>query len=320
MPVTTKSLTINEQLHGLRLDQAIMEADIGLSRRKGKAIVDIGGCYLNKKRVRKASRLVYKGDKVRLEFDLEKLKQKPPLKPNLSESQILYQGHGIIAINKPPGMPSQATKTQAIFHVANAIETFLKEKNGYNKKVTLVHRLDQETSGVILVATNKVSANWLLESFRQRTIKKTYIALCWGKAEDNFTNHSRLTPIDQNGIVSVCDTHHPFGKSAKTKFKKIADFDTAEHAVSLVQANPFTGRSHQIRVHLQQAKLPIIGDKKYGRIPPKDLSTSLQSLAAEHHFLHAQSLTFRPGAGLDEITVDAPVPKNFELFHQKLGQ
>lgn len=305
---------------GSRLDQYLVQAGLPLSRRKIRQIIDVGGAYINGKRVRMASRVVHDGDTVKVEYSEAGLRSARAKDISLVAEDILFDQDNVVAINKPPGLPSQATLDQSVMHVVPCLEKFERDSRGKSRRFILAHRLDKETSGALLLATDGKTATWLTDGFRQHNIKKLYLALCYGKAPTaSFSEHAPLAPIDKKtGDVRVVRAG---GKSAHTDFRVLAYH--AESNLSLIAAYPHTGRSHQIRVHLQHRGLPIVGDKRYshpgGNDKIKPLSADLSTLASEHHLLHARAISFKTGAGQQLTTVSAPLPINFERILDRLG-
>jgi len=281
--------------------------------------LDVGGCYVNNKRMHIASRQVRGGDKVRVEFSLEGLSKAQRKTFVLTDSEILYDAHHVIAINKPPGLPSQATRDQDVMHAEVCLREWLKSKNRTSEKLILVHRLDKETSGVLLFATNANTATWITEQFRQRSLSKTYWALVRGFCRQHrFEVDCYLSEIDKKtGMVSAVKSG---GKPSKTSFEvRSANKDAG---VTWIVCHPETGRSHQIRVHLEMSGLPILGDKRYGQSIANTLGDDVMAKASSHHMLHARELQFSPAPGLDDVKLTAEPPANFvDLLSQlKLSQ
>ena len=295
---------------GMRLDQFIALQGVELSKRKIREVIDAGGVYINRKRARIASRPVNPGDTIEMQYSLENLKRIKQREHEIQPSDLLFDHHHVIAINKPPGLPTQATRDQSVVHLEAAVKKYLASKGHPNAKVFLVHRLDKETSGVVLLATTAESVTFLTDQFRCRTVGKEYLALCSGiPHEKKFTVECFLSPIDKRtGNVTVVRSG---GKPSKTFFEVIESNKAL--GMSLIRCRPETGRSHQIRVHLASKGFPIIGDKKYqpGKMP---MAPALESLAAVHHFLHAFHLTFIPADNEKPVTLEAPLPINFLEF------
>jgi 23S rRNA-/tRNA-specific pseudouridylate synthase len=142
------------------------------------------------------------------------------------------------------------------------------------------------------------------------------LALCYGIAKaETFTERAYLSEIDKrSGDVKAVRSG---GRTAVTHFRVLAT--NRELGLSLIACYPETGRSHQIRVHLQINGLPIIGDKRYATAAKTTLSPNLAELASVHHFLHAQALQFVPADGAGELSLTAAVPPRFAEFQQQSG-
>jgi len=297
-------IKINRDQHNQRIDMALVACGLDLSRRKIRRILDLGGVYINGKRVRIASRLVQSGDQIELVYHESNLRPDSKIAPQtLDLEAILYEDDHVLAINKPPNLPTQPTKDQSIMHAKSALNALLKEQNR-RMNLELVHRLDKETSGILLFAKTKVAMSFLTDQFRQRSVKKNYLALVYGKpANKKFAVSCELSGIDgRTGKVRVVANG---GKASETEFALLASSDD----LSLIACQPKTGRSHQIRVHLEHLGLPIVGDKRYGK--PGKLTSELSALSAAHHFLHAEGIEFKPAAGQASIQLRASLPSSF---------
>jgi RluA family pseudouridine synthase len=315
MSMTRKEFVVQASQSEMRIDLFLAAMLPDLSRRKVRQILDVGGCYVNNKRMHIASRKVNSGDKVRVEFSLEGLKKSRQKLFAFADADILYDNHQVIAVNKPPGLPSQATRDQDIMHAEVCLREWLKGKNRPNEKLILLHRLDKETSGVLLFATNANTATWITDQFRQRTLSKTYWALCRGIPKTSkFEQQCYLSDIDKKtGMVRPVQSG---GKPSKTQFevRNVA----AEAGVSWIVCYPETGRSHQIRVHLEMLGFPILGDKRYGQGVRAQVSDQISSLSAQHHMLHARSLQFSPAPNISDVTVQASPPESFAAIVELL--
>lgn len=273
-----------------RIDKALVHLFPDFSRRAIKRYLDVGSVYLNRKRVRIASRLVYSGD------ELEIVPSTTVSAPDMSLTS-LYEDEHIVVVNKPPCLPTQATRSQAVLHLTAMVQ------RQYGGHLRLVHRLDQETSGAIVYAKSQAVAGFLAKQFKAKLVRKTYLALVHGIPNWRVRVHSSyLTSIRGSiGIVHEHRKQSPQARLAVTKFTLL----TCSQSVSLLKCEPQTGRSHQIRAHLQGLGVPIVGDKKYGDVPTE--------ANAERHMLHAFHLVFRhPHAeGKELIAVQAPLPADF---------
>lgn len=303
-----KNLKIKKSLSGKPIDLALVEMNLGLSRRKIRRILDFGGIALNSKRVRVASVKVFEGDTVTLSYSEDTSRKFHPL-PHLGQQSLIWNQNDLIAINKPPLLASVPTKNSHTPHVAKLIkETF---PQWFSNSVFPCHRLDKETSGVMLLAKNEKMCDAIMDLFKNREIKKEYLALCSGIAKkSSWTVECHLSPIDKKtGMVNVVKAG---GKISKTSFETIDS--SRKLNMSLLVCRPLTGRSHQIRVHLAKvSNLPIIGDKRYD--PNFNSSYYLNlvnELASLHHMLHAWRLELQLPNTLQTITLEAALPTNMK--------
>ena len=200
-------VTVNQNQHGMRLDLALVNADLGLSRRKIREVIDSGSCYVNRKRIRISSCKVYAGDKIRMEYNLVGLKQAKRQTFKFEQDDIVYEDERLVAVNKPPGLASQATRTGSSAHVEAVLSEFYRSTGLKVPELILLHRLDKETSGVILLAKDKVTADHIMELFKNRGMKKNYFAVVMGiPQQKNFSVKCQLSPISKrDGLVRIVD-------------------------------------------------------------------------------------------------------------------
>lgn len=295
---------VDEAHHGGRLD--IVAAALGgdqLSRRRVRAMIDAGGAWVNGRRIRIASRTVRQGDRILLEADQRADPRAAARRMRLRDEQILATGEGYLVVDKPAGVPSQETRSQSHLHMKALVEAWLREK-GKPPRVWLVHRLDQDTSGVMLFATTPAMAEHFTTDFRERRVEKIYHALCYGRPQRRtFEVDRRLSPVGRDGFVR---TVHEGGRSAFTGFRLEREFDGG--AFSLMECRPRTGRTHQIRVHLEHAGIPIVGDRKYGHRYRRNMPVAFTPPG--RHLLHATRLRFFLPEG-ERIIAEAPLPAEF---------
>jgi RluA family pseudouridine synthase len=309
MSITRKEFVVKSDQAEMRVDLFLAAIFPDLSRRKVRQILDVGGCYVNNKRMHIASRLVHLGDKVRVEFSLDGLKKSRQKSFELTAADILYDAHHVIAINKPPGLPSQATRDQDVMHAEVCVREWLKKSGRGNEKLNLLHRLDKETSGILLFSTNNNTATWITDQFRQRSLSKTYWAICRGLPKTKrFEQECYLSEIDKKtGMVRPVQSG---GKASRTTFEERASYKDSD--ISWLICHPETGRSHQIRVHLEMMGLPILGDKRYGQHIKIKVRDDVAAVAANHHMLHARSLEFSPAPNMETVKIEADPPATFE--------
>lgn len=308
--MNSRIFKVGPEQNGKRIDLALFELCGDLSRRKIRQILDVGGVYVNQKRIRIASRMVHSGDKLRMEYSLVALQKIRHKQFEFQQTDILYEDDDIIAINKPPGLPAQATKDQSIVHVATLTKALLQKLGRPCPSLDICHRLDKETSGVMILSKHKDSLKWMMELFKTQQVRKVYECLCYGiPTQKKFEVKNFLSSINpRNGVVSVVRSG---GRPSFTEFCLMESFSS--HRLSLVEAYPKTGRTHQIRVHLQSIAFPILGDKIYGTEEQKQLlKDPLAEYAAMHHMLHARFISFpKFQKNTESISIDAPRPLAF---------
>ncbi|MGE3973760.1 MAG: RluA family pseudouridine synthase [Bdellovibrionales bacterium] len=296
---------------GKRLDHYLAEVlpakmGVDLSRSKIRQLIIAGGVYLNKQRVRIASKELRIGAIVETRVDLKKLQSTSPARNKifeLTEEGILYEDSEIIVVNKPSGLPTQPTLDEARDHLFASVKRFLAKRDGHESYVGLHHRLDYETSGIVLF-TKKQSANkWVSDLFRDREIQKTYHALTvlgGDKTEWEVENHLARAKKGTGKVQHMIEVTSG-GDYAHTLFQILTS--TAKY--HLVEAQPQTGRTHQIRVHLQQSGLPIVGDVLYGG--PK----------SERVMLHAFQLEFHHPTLKQNLAIECPPPEDFQKLFEE---
>ena len=217
------------------------------------------------------------------------------------ESLVIYKDEKIIVINKPSGLAVQGgTNTER--HIDGMLEAL---KFGNEEKPKLVHRIDKDTSGVLVLARDRKMADTLTKAFREHTLKKTYLAVTRGCVSKMMGEIK--APLDKiDGRVQVVDG----GKTAITEYEIL---DNVGDKFSLVKASPLTGRTHQIRAHLEYINMPILGDEKYfGETRDKN------SLFAKKLHLHAYQIDLSFVYG-KKVIIKAKLPQHFCETIKTLG-
>lgn len=210
---------------------------------------------------------------------------------------ILYEDEDILAVNKPAGIPTHPSIRHYTDTLANGI-CFNYRDVPFTFRA--VNRLDKDTSGIVLIAKNRFAAEALSRQIREKQIGKTYLAICCGKlpAKEGIVD----APIARDeGIIKrrVCEN----GQSAQTSYKVLAESSTH----TLVCAEPITGRTHQIRVHMAHLGAPLYGDFLYGTEVP-----------GSRTMLHCSALTFSHPLTNERMHLTAPPPADFAMLKQKL--
>jgi tRNA pseudouridine32 synthase/23S rRNA pseudouridine746 synthase len=220
-----------------------------------------------------------------------------------TRSLVIYQDSEVIALNKPPGLSSQGGRI-AIHTLDELLATFAKPSG---VRPRLIHRLDRDTSGVILAARSQPAAAFLGRAMMARRIRKTYLAVVSPGAPDprGGTIEAPLRKESQGREASmrVCASDHPDAQIAQTRYRTLASDETA----AVVELSPRTGRVHQLRVHMASIGRPIAGDPRYGG------ALVLGARPISRLMLHAQALVFpHPSGG--ERRIEAPVPADMAAF------
>ncbi len=264
--------------------------------------------------------ILKKGDKVAYAVVLKE----PPVDKNI---RVLHEEEDFLVADKPGQLPSHADGNYIKNTFIYLINQTLKEK-GFTGTAHLVHRLDRETSGLMVVAKTPAAHLKLLQQFEKSTVKKEYLAVVRGKVSQEHFELSGALGKDTESAISIrqkvvpADT--PFAKSASTYFEKMKDLKEG----ALLKCVPKTGRTNQIRVHLASLGHPLVGDKLYGRTDKEFLEFVHHVKAGgdpsyegrfetPRHLLHAAKLTFdHPETG-QRVTFEAPTPQDMEDYIQK---
>ncbi|ESQ82459.1 hypothetical protein AEAC466_17795 [Asticcacaulis sp. AC466] len=216
------------------------------------------------------------------------------------KSMIVYEDDAIMGFNKPSGLSSQGGRGGG--HNLDDMMWAFARSNG--KRPNLIHRLDRDTSGILLVAKTQPATSYLGKAMIRRAFAKTYLAVV--SNPHNLPDRGvmdyplRREEVGREAWSRVCDADHPDAQTARTDFDVLSRTDEA----ALVMCRPHTGRMHQIRVHLAEMGAPIAGDARYGG------ALSLAGIRVPRLMLHALQLTFPHPEGKGEFTLSAPVPED----------
>lgn len=217
-----------------------------------------------------------------------------------ARSLVIHEDAHIIAFNKPSGLSSQGGRIKA--HTLDDLLAAFASKGG--NKPRLIHRLDRDTSGVILAGRTKPAAGFLGKAMQARRIHKTYLAIVTPGAPEPrqgvIESALRREEIGRESYMRVCGPDEEGAQAARTLYRTLAGSDRA----ALVEARPQTGRMHQIRVHLASIGRPIAGDVRYGG------ALMVGGEPIPRLMLHASALEFPHPAG-GRLTITAPPPDDF---------
>jgi 23S rRNA pseudouridine1911/1915/1917 synthase len=300
---------------GRRLDVFLSEKIPGLSRAQAQKCIDEGRVTVNRKPSKKHDRL--KTDDV-VAVEAQRIDEilNPTLIPQNIALDILYEDDHLIAVNKPAGMvvhPGHGNRegtlvNALLYRMPKLSDGFAEDRPG------IVHRIDKDTSGIVLAAKTNVAHAALASLFASRDIEKQYAGFCVG---DKPRDHEIISaPISRSRMDPIKYTVNSRGKEAITEYQCMA----SRSGVSAMHFHLHTGRTHQIRVHCAYRKFPIIGDEMYGErkatlqaIPPLDRPFAAQVVKCfRRQALHAFRIRFRHPASAEMVTVTAPFPEDFK--------
>jgi 23S rRNA pseudouridine1911/1915/1917 synthase len=300
---------------GKRLDHYLLEQMSGHSRarlqswiKEGRVLVDGAGA--------KASHLV------RAEEQIEVTPAElPPLhaEPEDLPVEILYEDPAVIAINKPAGLTVHAGAGARSGTLVNRLVHHFQSLSevGGDLRPGIVHRLDKDTSGVLLVARNDAAHRNLAAQFAARTVEKFYLALVQGTVRADsgrITKPIARDPVRRTRMTAKVNSRTGAGRAALTEYRVLERFA----GFTFLEIRLGTGRTHQIRVHMTDLGHPVAGDRLYNKADSKVSGTA----AAERMFLHAWRIGFQsPASNSPEggrVTVEAPLPKELEQWLELL--
>ncbi len=276
---------VSKEHAGLRLDQAIAAHEPSVSRTLAKKALFAGGVYLDKKRVKVASREVREGQLIRV--ILGEGTSAHPSKEVAGEIVIVHESKSVLVVDKPSGMFSAATQESDRNHLL----AFLQEMRPA-EEFFLIHRLDRPTSGLLVLAKNRAAAGALSADVADHKIERVYRAILVGPTPEQHTEESPLE-----------------GKPAKTAFQ----VEARAEAASLCRVELFTGRTHQVRLHALAMGCPVAGDSKYGRDKTRSLPLRPPRLC-----LHAEHLTFTDPDSKKSTALFSPLPLDLKKYWENL--
>lgn len=286
-----------EQEESNRLDKFLVSQLPEFSRSRLQSLIKTGCVDVDGVTVTKSGHMVEKKAEIEVRI--------PPPKPTVLVPEdipleIIFENQDLIVVNKPAGMvvhPAAGHQSGTLVHAALA-HTGEIEGVGGIQRPGVVHRLDKDTSGIILLAKNDAAHQWLQEEFRSRRVEKTYLTLVDGAPP---TVRGRVEaaigrdPVDRKRMAVVPPNK---GRSAISEYSTITQYQ--QH--TLLEVHPVTGRTHQIRLHMAFLGCPVTGDRLYGRRRP--------SLDIDRQFLHAARLKIRLPEESDYIEFEAPLPED----------
>jgi len=302
--------------NNLRVDTFISKKENLISRTRVKNLILNEKLMLNNEIVNNPSKKVSTGDKISLEIPEPK---EASLKPYDFKLEIIYEDKDLIVINKPAGIIMHPGAGNYDKTIVNALMHYNKDSLstiGDELRPGIVHRIDKDTSGLIVVAKNNITHENLSDQFSRHTITRVYQLLIWGKLRPSSGKiDTFITRSSKNR--QVMEVSISKGKRAITNYKTIEIFENDRTpTLSLVECRLETGRTHQIRVHMTHMGNSIMGDgkykKKYKKL--KNIDTNLENLIykLDRQFLHAQTLGFTHPKTKKEMIFTSILPQELE--------
>lgn len=286
---------------GERLDKALSAAMPEISRMQWQRLIKDERVLVDGKSAKPSQRLrgneqIFANIPEAIESDLE---------PEDIALDILYEDSDILIVNKPAGMVVHPGTGHESGTLVNALLAHCSDLSGIGdtKRPGIVHRLDKDTSGLLVVAKNDMAQIALQDQFKERTVGKKYLALVHGQIQPTTALIDApigRDPKQRKKMSVIAPGSHRASsaraRTAQTRYRLLTAYDD----YSLVECNLYTGRTHQIRVHLAYVGYPIVGDTVYGR--------RKKTLSLKRHFLHAAELTIKRPSDQKELTFSAGLP------------
>ncbi len=318
------NISVPPNCHEYRIDKFLQSQIKNLSRTRLQALIRDGQLKINQVIVKNPSKKIKNEDKIEINFPPAK---EAFIKPSKISLDILYEDDDVIVINKSPGVVVHPGAGNYENTIVNGLLHLYKNNLssvGGKLRPGIVHRIDKDTSGVIVVAKNDNAHINLSEQFTNHTIKRTYEALVWGvlKPQSGKINEKISRSTKNRQLMTVRKTK---GKIAITNYKTLKIFQNFNlPKISFVECKLETGRTHQIRVHMNFKGNPILGDKSYGKKRKKfrkiDIDVEKKINSFERQALHAKSLGFIHPRTKKEIFFEASRPEDFDILIKNLNK
>lgn len=302
MSSQAQTISFHVESGGERLDKVVAATVPDLSRAVAQRLIKSGQVTVNA-RPSKPSYRVEVGDAVTIHVPAE---TPPQVAPEQIPLDVIYEDDDLLVVNKPAGMVIHPSYGHQSGTLVNAVLAHCPQNLdiGGADRAGVVHRLDKDTSGLIIVAKSEAAHSALQRQFKRRQVKKTYLALVEGHPEPRYGLIDAPIGRDKRQRKRMAIVRS--GREARTTYRVTELFDNH----SLVELQPETGRTHQLRVHLAWLGYPIVGDRVYGY--------RKQLLLKQRQFLHAHKLEFtHPSTGVP-LSLTAPLPDKLAQLLRRL--
>jgi 23S rRNA pseudouridine1911/1915/1917 synthase len=312
---STYTLVVTDDKAGARLDRVLADALPALSRTRLKALIEVGGVTGAEGRpATDPAERVRAGQAFQVSLPL------PPAanpEPEAIPLAVVYEDRHLIVIDKPPGLvvhpgagtPRGTLVNALLAHCPGGLSTI-----GAPRRPGIVHRLDKDTSGLIVVARTDAAHRDLARQFAARSVDRAYWAVVWGHPRPSAARiESRIGRSERDRTRMAVVTHG--GKVAVTRYEAMRSLGTA---ATLVECRLATGRTHQIRVHMAAVGHPVVGDRVYGTGGPAAARTTVAALPFARQALHAFLIGFdHPETG-DRISFSSDLPADINRLMETL--
>jgi len=318
------NIVVSLNYHGHRVDKFLQSQLKELSRTRIQNLISEGQVKLNNITIANSSKKIKKKDQIKVNFPPPK---ETLIKPNKIPLNILYDDNDLVVINKLPGVVVHPGAGNYEKTIVNGL-LFKYQNNlssvGGKLRPGIVHRIDKDTSGVIVVAKNDNAHINLSKQFSNHTIKRVYEALVWGYLRPQYGKISEKISrsVKNRQLMAV---RKEKGKMAITNYKTLKIFHNLNlPKISLIECQLETGRTHQIRVHMNFKGNSILGDKSYGKSKKKfkliepNIEKEINNF--NRQALHAKSLAFMHPKTNKEIFFEAKRPKDFDTLIKNLNK
>ncbi|MEI8139933.1 MAG: RluA family pseudouridine synthase [bacterium] len=288
---------------GKRLDAWLSLVQPDLSRARIQDLIRSGHITLNGKPTKPSQSLIT-GQEIQINVPAP---VEVDLKPEAIPLDILFEDTDLIVLNKPAGLVVHPAAGHASGTLVNALLSHCSDLAGIGgeKRPGIVHRLDRDTTGVMVVAKNDMAMKALADQFKHRQTTKEYLALVWGHLNPSSGRTETLIGRNPHDRKKMC-TKPDIGRNAITNYETQEKFTNT----SLLRIHIETGRTHQIRVHMAHLGHSIIGDPQYGRPRHNVLPVAIPL----RQMLHAAQLTFMHPVSGQTLTVKAPLPEDMQVL------
>lgn len=307
-----KKLLVEEEIRGERLDKYLAGAELGLTRERLKNLIKQGHVLVNGAKAKGPSVKINAGDELRVtlpepeSYDVEA--EDIPL-------DILFEDEQVLVLNKPaymvvhpaPGNWSGTLVNALLHHCGESLKGI-----GGVQRPGIVHRLDKDTSGVMVIAKTEAASLSLTTQFSDHSIERRYRAIVWGRPTPLVGKVDAPIGRHPNARTKMAVVQGPNGKRACTHYKVLKSFGPADKPLaSLVECRLETGRTHQVRVHMTSLGHPLVGDAVYG--PKRKMDYGAEA-PFPRQALHAFSLEFEHPISYKRLKFESPLPHDMEAL------